>query len=73
MSSIGRHEGARVADQIRAESILAVIGIVTAIFWCGVFIGTMWNKLARHDDILDAHNGRLDDHDAEMRFMKGLR
>ncbi len=61
------------ANTLSADSILAVIGIVTAIFWCGVFIGTIWNKLARHDDILLAHGERLDDHDAEMKFLKGVR
>ena len=62
-----------------ANSILAVIGIVTAIFWCGVFIGTMWNKIARHDDqiedhggLLKSHGSRLNDHDDELRFLKGL-
>jgi hypothetical protein len=62
-----------MGGQLTAESVLAVIGIVTAIFWCGVFIGTIWNKLARHDDILQAYGERLDDHEAEMKFMKGIR
>jgi hypothetical protein len=55
------------------NSILAVIGIVTAIFWCGVFIGTIWNKLARHDDQIDDLYKRSNDQDGELRFLKGLR
>lgn len=60
-------------DTLSAGNILAVIGIVTAIFQGGIFIGVIWNKLARHEDQIRAHTERLDDHDDELKFIKGLR
>jgi hypothetical protein len=60
-------------DTLSAGSILAVIGIVTVIFEAGIRIGMIWNKLARHEDQINAHGGRLDDHDDELKFLKGLR
>ena len=59
--------------QVTASEALATIGIVTAIFHTGLFIGMIWNKLARHTDQIKDHDERLDDHDHELRFLKGIR
>jgi hypothetical protein len=60
-------------DTLSAGNILGVIGIVTAIFQGGIFIGVIWNKLARHEDQINAHTMRIQDHDEELKFLKGLR
>lgn len=60
-------------DTLSAGSILTVIGIVTAIFQGGIFIGVMWNKIARHEDQIVGIGNRLADHDDELKFIKGLR
>lgn len=58
---------------VTATEALAVIGIVTAIFHMAMYIGVIWNKVARHSDQIHGHGARLDDHDQELRFLKGLR
>lgn len=47
-------------------AIAGAAGLVTAIWHAAMYIGKLSVRLERHED-------RLNDHDDELRFLKGLR
>ena len=59
-----------------AEVLTAIAGaaaIVTAIWHAAMYVGKLTVKVDRHSDQIREHDGRLDDHDAELRFLKGIK
>lgn len=62
---------------ITTSEMLAVIagaaGLVTAIWHAAMYVGKLTVRIERHSDQLHEHGQRIDDHDDELRFLKGLK
>jgi len=61
---------------ISAEQFITIVAgtvaIVTAIWHAAMNIGKLTVKVQRHEDRINGHETRLDDHDQEFRFLKGI-
>lgn len=69
--------------QLSIEQVLLVIGgasaTVSLIFHVGLYVGKLVNRVDRHSDTLsdhgkrlDGHDGKIEEHDDEFRFIKGI-
>ena len=62
---------------ITPTEVLTVIagaaGLVSAVWHAAMYVGRLSVRVTLHDGKLKEHEDRLDDHDRELRFVKGIR